>query len=203
MSFRQTLSRFFGNSAVKKALTWLLIIIVAVTVVLTQFAFPIRVKYKSAELHSYSGNKYAVTISNVYNTLSGGDNSSKHTVLLSDTEFDMSDPENYLRVELVFDFINIGMYKISDIQFHIDSIDKYKEAFVFKEAAFARIDRFSGTQVSLFFVINIEGLTEEQINEAVNSITLSYSFERPELFASGGSIELPQLSLPFDDIIKE
>lgn len=45
MSFKQTLTNLFGHNAVKKALIWVLVVAVAVIVVVTQFAFPVKAQY--------------------------------------------------------------------------------------------------------------------------------------------------------------
>ena len=117
MSFKQTLTNLFGHNAVKKALIWVLVVAVAVIVVVTQFAFPVKAQYAYTRLYSYSGQSIDNIIKNGTHLDSGS--TSK---LLSDTDFDMTKSENYLRVEMVFDFTNIGMYKISNIQFSIDDI---------------------------------------------------------------------------------
>ena len=204
MSFKQTLNGIFGKNAVKKALIWLLVVTIAVLVVTTQFAFPVQVQYLHTKLYSYSGDKFNLMVKSVYDKLSDSSiekDITSTSTLLSDAEFDMTNSEDYLRVELVFEFTNIGMYKISNIQFKIEEIPKYKDAFVFKETNIAQIDRFNKSVVSMFVVINKSGLTEEQISEAVSSLKVSYSFDRPELFASGGEIELPAITLRYDDVI--
>lgn len=44
------------------------------------------------------------------------------------------------------------------------------------------------------------GLTNEEITKAVSSLKISYKFDRPELFSSGGEITLPEtVLLPFDE----
>ena len=55
MSFKQTLTNLFGHNAVKKALIWVLVVAVAVIVVVTQFAFPVKAQYAYTRLYSYSG----------------------------------------------------------------------------------------------------------------------------------------------------
>lgn len=204
MSFKQTLNGIFGKNAVKKALIWLLVVAVAVLVVITQFAFPVQVQYLHTKLYSYSGDKFNLMVKGVYDKYSDPGYKKDKTVtgtVLSDKKFDMTKCEDYLRVELVFDFTNIGMYKISNIQFKIEEIPKYKDAFVLKETNVAQIDRFNKSSVSMFIIVNISGLTEEQISEALSSLKVSYSFDRPELFASGGVIELPNITLHYDDVI--
>lgn len=203
MSFKQTLNGIFGKNAVKKALIWLLIVAVAAVIIITQFAFPTRMEYRYTNLYRYTdSSRFELMISGVYDKLTGGGNDNKNSVLLSDTRFDMTKPENYLRAEMVFEFVNIGMYKTTDIQFKVNSIGKYADRFVFKEANFTDVNRFSSGKVALYLVINTEGMTDEQLNEAINSLSLSYTFERPELFASGGDIELPQIALPLEHIIE-
>ena len=204
MSFKQTLTSLFGHNAVRKALIWVLVVAVAIVVVVTQFAFPVQVQYGYTRLHTYSGQSFDNTIKNVYDKLKDGTHldSKSTTTLLSDTDFDMSKPENFLRVEMVF--TNIGMYKIDNIQFSIDDIPYEKQAFVFKETNIASIDRFNNSKVSLIFVIDRSGLTDEQVTKAVSALKLSYKFDRPELFSSGGEITLPQtVILPFDEAVEE
>ena len=204
MSFKQTLNGIFGKNAVKKALIWVLVVAVAVLVIVTQFAFPVQVQYLHTKLYSYSGDKFNLMVKSVYDKLSDSSiekDITSTSTLLSDTEFDMTNSEDYLRVELAFEFTNIGMYKISNIQFKIEEIPKYKDAFVLKETNVAQIDRFNKSNVSMFIVINRSGLTEEQVSEAVSSLKVSYSFDRPELFSSGGEIELPVITLAYDNVI--
>lgn len=206
MSFKQTLTSLFRHNAVRKALIWVLVVAVAVLVVVTQFAFPVQVQYGYTRLHTYSGQSFDNTIKNVYDKLKDDTHldSRSTTTLLSDTNFDMSKPENFLRVEMVFTFTNIGMYKIDNIQFSIDDIPYEKQAFVFKETNIASIDRFNNSKVSLIFVIDRSGLTDEQITKAVSALKISYKFDRPELFSSGGEITLPQtVILPFDEAVEE
>ena len=135
MSFQQKLTALFGNNAVRKAIIWVVVVAVAVIVVLTQFAFPVKAEYCYAKLYSYSGTYFDTTIKAVYDKLKSGNaqDGKSASVLLSDTDFDMTKAENYLRVELVFSFTNIGMYKINNIQFSIDDIPLEKQAFVLKE----------------------------------------------------------------------
>ena len=87
--------------------------------------------------------------------------------------FDMTKEEDFVRVGISFNFTNIGMYKINDIQFKIDSIGKHADTFVFKEANVAEVNRFSSDIVTLYFVICTKDLTAQELNEAVNSIKLS------------------------------
>ena len=116
----------------------------------------------------------------------------------------MTKAENYLRVEMVFSFTNIGMYKINNIQFSIDDIPLEKQAFVLKETNLSQIDRFSGSNVSLIFVIDRQGLSDEQLTKAISSLKISYTFDRPELFSSGGELTLPEkVTLPFDEVITQ
>lgn len=190
MSLKDKITGFFKIKAVKTAAVWLLVIAVGVTVLLTQFMYPVHPIYEGISIASLDGTEFDIKIKNNYKKIKDG-NADKYSVILSDTEFDFSKPQNFRRVELKFNFINIGMYKISDIQFNFDSIPKYSEAFVFKETNLSGIDRFNSSYISLFFVICTEGLTQEQVNEAINALEISYSFNRPELFASGGKIELP------------
>lgn len=202
MSFKQTLTNLFGHNAVKKALIWVLVVAVAVIVVVTQFAFPVKAQYAYTRLYSYSGQSFDNMIKNVYDKLKDGTHldSRSTSKLLSDTDFDMTKSENYLRVEMVFDITNIGMYKISNIQFSIDDIPYDKQAFVLKETNISSIDRFNSSKVSLIFVIDRSGLTNEEITKAVSSLKISYKFDRPELFSSGGEITLPEtVLLPFDE----
>ena len=51
MSFKQTLTNLFGHNAVKKALIWVLVVTVAVIVVVTQFAFPVKAQYAYTRLY--------------------------------------------------------------------------------------------------------------------------------------------------------
>ena len=187
MSFKQTLTNLFGHNAVKKALIWVLVVTVAVIVVVTQFAFPVKAQYAYTRLYSYSGQNFDNMIKNVYDKLKDGTHldSGSTSKLLSDT---------------VFDFTNIGMYKISNIQFSIDDIPYDKQAFVLKETNISSIDRFNSSKVSLIFVIDRSGLTDEEITKAVSSLRISYKFDSPELFSSGGEITLPEtVLLPFDE----
>ena len=117
-----------------KVLIWCSWSAVAVIVVVTQFAFPVKAQYGTV-LYSYSGQSFDNMIKNVYDKPKDGTHldSASTSKLLSDTDFDMTKSENYLRVEMVFDFTNIGMYKISNIQFSIDDIPYDKQAFVLKE----------------------------------------------------------------------
>lgn len=180
----------------------MLVVAVAVIVVVTQFAFPVKAQYAYTRLYSYSGQSFDNMIKNVYDKLKDGTHldSGSTSKLLSDTDFDMTKSENYLRVEMVFDFTNIGMYKISNIQFSIDDIPYDKQAFVLKETNISSIDRFNSSKVSLIFVIDRSGLTNEEITKAVSSLKISYKFDRPELFSSGGEITLPEtILLPFDE----
>lgn len=192
------LTDVFGRNAVKKALTWLLIIAVATVVVITQFAFPVSAEYRYAKIYKYN-KSFDLMIKSAYEDLKA-EGSDK---LLSDTDFDMSNPDDYIRIELYFEFKNIGMYKISDIQFVINSIGVSKERFVFKETNFANVDRFNSGKVPLTVIMNVSGMSDEEINAAVNSLEISYTFNRPELFPSGGEIEMPQISLPLGDITEE
>lgn len=206
MSFQQKLTALFGNNAVRKAIIWVVVVAVAVIVVLTQFAFPVKAEYCYAKLYSYSGTDFDTTIKAVYDKLKSGNaqDSKSASVLLSDTDFDMTKPENYLRVEMVFSFTNIGMYKINNIQFSIDDIPLEKQAFVLKETNLSQIDRFSGSNVSLIFVIDRQGLSDEQLTKAISSLKISYTFDRPELFSSGGELTLPEkVTLPFDEVITQ
>ena len=206
MSFQQKLTALFGNNAVRKAIIWVVVVAVAVIVVLTQFAFPVKAEYCYTKLYSYSGTRFDSTIKSVYDKLKSGDKqSSKSTsTLLSDTDFDMTDPENYLRVEMVFIFTNIGMYKIDNIQFSIDDIPLEKQAFVLKETNLSQIDRFNSSNVSLIFIIDKSALSDEQLTKAVSDLKISYTFDRPELFSSGGEITLPEkVTLPFDEVITQ
>ena len=200
-NFKKHLEGIFGNDAVKKAVIWLVVVIVGIAVVLTQFVFPMHASYGYAKICRYSGQNFETNIKGVYEKIAAGN--SENGVILSDTVFDMSKESEYLRIELAFYFSNIGMYKVSDIQFSVDCTGEYKGAFVFKEGNMSGIDRFSDGVVSLFVVICTDGLTNKQINEAINSMTVTYSFDRPELFASSGSITLPEINLPFDDIIEK
>ncbi len=199
--WRAFLQGVFGNEAVKKAVIWLVVVVVGIAVVLTQFLFPVHPSYRYAKIYRYSDDSFTLNVSGLYDKIKNGD--SENGVLLSDTVFDMSQQSAYLRIELVFDFTNIGMYKLSDIQFAIDAIGSFKERFVLKEGNMAEINRFSNGAVSLYVIINIKDMTDEQINEAINSMTVSYSYNRPELFPSGGNIELPKISLPLNDIIEK
>ena len=103
MSFKQTLTNLFGHNAVKKALIWVLVVAVAVIVVVTQFAFPVKAQYAYTRLYSYSGQSFDNMIKNVYDKLKDGTHldSGSTSKLLSDTDFDMTKSENYLRVEMV------------------------------------------------------------------------------------------------------
>lgn len=204
MSFKQKLTALFGNNAVRKALIWLLVVAVAVVVVLTQFAFPVKAEYCYTKLYSYSGTDFDSTIKAVYEKLksTAAQDGNSSSVLLSDTDFDMTKPENYLRVEMVFAFNNIGMYKISNIQFSIDDIPLEKQAFVLKETNISQIDRFNSSNVSLIFVIDRSRLSDEQLTKAISSLKISYTFDRPELFSSGGELTLPEkVTLPFDEVV--
>ncbi len=195
------LKNFFQNKIVKTIYTWLIVIAVGVTVLLTQFMFPLHISYSGITLTTYSGDNFELDIKALYDKLADGEHT--NSTLLSDTVFDMTKEEDFLRVGISFNFTNIGMYKINDVQFKIEDMGKYKNAFVFKEANVAEINRFSYNTVTLYFVICTKDLTEEEVEEAVNSIKLSYTFNRPELFASGGNIELPQISVPFDCVVKK
>ncbi len=201
MSFKERLTEIFGKDAVKKALIWVLVVVVGTVVLLTQFMFPVHVKYEGARLYSYSGDKFSERIKGVYNSIASDDYKGNGAVL-SDTTFTFDNPEDYLRVELIFDFTNIGVYKISNVQFQVNSIGKHKEAFLFKESNFLDIDRYNNQYISLYLCICTKGLTEEEITEAVNSLDISYTFDRPELFSSGGDIEYENAVLPFDNVIE-
>ncbi len=195
------LKNFFQNKIVKTIYTWLIVIAVGATVLLTQFMFPLHISYSGITLTTYSGDNFELDIKAMYDKLVDGEH--KNSTLLSDTGFDMTREEDFLRVGISFNFTNIGMYKINDVQFKIEDMGEYKNAFVFKEANVAEINRFSYNTVTLYFVICTKDLTEEEVEKAVNSIKLSYTFNRPELFASGGNIELPQISVPFDCVVKK
>lgn len=195
------LKSFFQNKTVKLIYTWLIVIAVGTIVVLTQFLFPLHISYSGITLTTYSGESFQLNIKAQYDKLSDGEH--KNSMLLSSADFDMTREEDFLRVAVSFNFNNIGMYKINDIQFKIEDIGQHADAFVYKEANVAEINRFSYNTVTLYFVICTKGLTNEEVQQAVNSIKLSYSFNRPELFPSGGEIELPQIILPFEDIEKK
>ena len=195
------LKEFFQNKTVKLIYTWLIVIAVGVTVLLTQFLYPLHISFSGTTLTTYSGESFQLNIKAQYDKLSEGEH--KNSTLLSKTDFDMTREEDFLRVGLSFNFINIGMYKINDIQFKIEDIEKFADAFVYKEANVAEINRFSYNTVTLYFVICRKGLTDEELEQAVNSIKLSYSFNRPELFPSGGEIALPQITVPLENIEKK
>ncbi len=199
--WREFLNGVFGNEAVKKALIWLLVVIVGTAVVLTQFLFPVHVSFDSVRLYSYSGEQFTWNIKATYDKIKDG--TSKNGALLSDNDFDFSAEADFLRIELFFNFTNIGMYKIDDIQFTVDSIGKNKECFVLKEGNMSGINRFAGGIVPMYLVICTKGMTNEQINEAINLLEISYTFNRPELFPSGGKITLPEINLPFESIINQ
>ncbi|MBP3921354.1 MAG: hypothetical protein J6D27_00100 [Ruminiclostridium sp.] len=195
------LKAFFQNKTVKLIYTWLIVIAVGTVVLLTQFLYPLHINYSGITLTTYSGNDFGNYIKAQYDKLSEGEH--ENSMLLSSTGFDMTKEEDFVRVGISFNFTNIGMYKINDIQFKIDSIGKHADAFVFKEANAAEVNRFSSGIVTLHFVICTKELTTQELNEAVNSIKLSYTFNRPELFASGGNIELPRIEVKPDSIIKK
>lgn len=195
------LKAFLSNKTVKTIYTWLIIIAVGTAVLLTQFMFPLHIGYSGISLTAYSGNDFALNIKAEYDKLASGEY--KNSALLSDTAFDMTREDDFLRVGISFNFINVSMYRVDDIQFKIEDIEKYADAFVFKESNVAQINRFSYDTVTLHFVICTKGLTNDDIQQAINSVRLSYSFNRPQLFASGGTIELPQITVPFDSIVKK
>lgn len=67
--------------------------------------FPVKAQYAYTRLYSYSGQSFDNMIKNVYDKLKDGTHldSGSTSKLLSDTDFDMTKSENYLRVEMVFD----------------------------------------------------------------------------------------------------
>lgn len=195
------LKAFFQNKTVKLIYTWLIVIAVGATVLLTQFMYPLHISYSGVTLTTYSGESFQLNIKAQYDKLKNGEH--KNSTLLSKTDFDMTREEDFIRVGISFNFTNIGMYKIKDIQFNIDSVGKHADAFVLKEANVAEVNRFSQNTVTMYFVICTRGLTEQELNEAINSMKLSYTFNRPELFPSGGEIELPQIRLSLSDVIKK
>ena len=47
-------------------------------------------------------------------------------------------------------------------------------------------------------------LSDEQLTKAISSLKISYTFDRPELFSSGGELTLPEkVTLPFDEVITQ
>ena len=195
------LKAFFHNKTVKTIYTWLIIIAVGTLVLLTQFLYPLHISYSGVTLTSYSGDNFRFYVKSEYDKLKKEEQ--ENSTLLSKTDFDMTREEDFMKVGISFNFSNIGMYKINDIQFNIDSIGKHADAFVFKEANSSEVNRFSGSIVTVNFVMCIKNLTEQEINEAINSIKLSYTFNRPELFASGGNTELPEIAVKLDSVTKK
>lgn len=208
------MKEFFDKPVVKKILTWVLVLTVGAMIFITQFAFPVSISYSSTEYVTYSDNKI---VKDKYNlavtahekqlqeqenptTITADENGILPTIkkdyeqLLSDSEFDFSDSSEYLNVIMNFNFLNIGMYKVDEIQFQIESIGKFAERFVSKDATDSGINRFSSSAANLSFIIYIDGMTDDEIMEAVNSISISYSFNRPELFGSGGVASFPEVN---------
>lgn len=195
------LKAFFQNKTVKLIYTWLIVIAVGTVVLLTQFLYPLHINYSGITLTTYSGDDFGNYIKAQYDKLKEGEH--KNSTLLSSADFDMTREEDFIRVGISFNFTNIGMYKINDIQFKIDSIGKHADAFVFKEANMTEVNRFSQNTVTMYFVICTADLDEQELCEAIKSIKLSYTFNRPELFASGGNIELPHIEVKPDGVTKK
>lgn len=219
---KEKIQYLLSSSPVKKAITWVIVVAVAVIILLTQFAFPVSVSYNSTNFCKYTSDSNKNYVKSIYDsalvaeelaeTTTAVSTDENTTILpsppeksyvkrLSDTTFDFSDKENFLSVQIDLNFLNIGMYKVSNVQFNVDSIGEFADRFVYKDGNLNTIDRFGSAVVRFSYVIYVKDMSAEQIETAINSLKASYTFDRPELFASGGSFEIPHIDFS-DDMVK-
>lgn len=152
----------------------LLSIIVMISIF--QFVFPLSYEFVEAKTFKYIGDDYAGVIETEYNEAKEGLRSDIQ--LLTTKDFDFSDSNNFTQIVLWYEVKNRSFLDINNIEFYVEDVGEYVDRFMYKTDAVVTqsADANESTTIRFDIYMFTEGLSESQIVQAVEELTINLQF---------------------------
>ena len=111
--------------------------------------------------------------------------------LLSEADFDFSDPLDYANALVFFEVRNTSVFPVNNIEFFVLDLGGAQGRFLYKQDAIVpvKVDPGRTVIVRLDLTMYVKGLSDSQIADLVKKVTVELQFDRPLL--GGGHVPIP------------
>lgn len=157
----------------------------------TQILFPLLYNFQESKLYIYTEDNYAQSMESEYKNAQQGLLSDVQ--LLSNKEYDFSNPEDFAHIVLWYEVSNRSVFDIDNIEFSVDDITVYTDRFMYKSDAVVTqsADRLDSNTVRFDVYMYIKDMSDEEIIEAVKGLKISMTY-RSSVNQSGRiSVDIP------------
>lgn len=182
------------KKVIKRAIliTVICILIVGIAfLVYTQFLFPLSYNFEKSKLYIYTEGDYVHSMESEYKNAQQGLLSDVQ--LLSNKEYDFSNPEDFAHIVLWYEVSNRSVFDIDNIEFSVDDITVYTDRFMYKSdaAVTQSADRLDSNIVRFDVYMYIKDMSDDEIIEAVKGLKISMTY-RSSVNQSGCiSVDIP------------
>ena len=179
----------------KKTVVIISIAIVVITgvsvLIFTQLVSPLKCTFVEAKSYKYIGNEYSGIMETDYEEAKSG--LRPDIQLLSDKDYDFSNPDDFTQVLLFYNVTNNSIFKIDNIEFFVADIKVDKDRFLYKPDAVVTQSTGIGdtTLIRCDLDMYTKGLTVDEISNLVKGVKLEIQFTQDIWGAKSQSITIP------------
>ena len=180
----------------KKTLVIVSVIIVVVSVVsvfiFTQLINPLKCTFVEAKTYKYIGEEYSGIIETEYKEAKDGLRSDIQ--LISDVDYDFSNPDDFSHILLFYDVTNRSAFRIDNIEFFVTDIKGAEDRFLCKlDAAVTQsVGIGDTTQIRCDLYMYTKDLSEVEISDLVSGIKIELQYTQNIWGTKNQSITIPK-----------